>query len=144
MQPGGFGNSAVKVRGYTVSACAAVNAYGCIRDPETSEWLTDPPANVPGALGQNTTLCIVATDAPLTRVQATILARMATAGLSRCTWPAFTPYDGDIVFAVSTAEEQDEQPPGTLMMLGDAAARALAAAVCDGVRSATRAPGATP
>jgi hypothetical protein len=49
----------------------------------------------------NTVLSVVATDAPLTKVQATRLARMASAGLARTIRPAHTMHDGDVVFALS-------------------------------------------
>ena len=53
-------------------------------------------------------LCVgnIATDAPLDRVGCTLVARMASAGLARCLYPAFTPFDGDTLFAISTGRGQ--------------------------------------
>jgi L-aminopeptidase/D-esterase-like protein len=86
----------------------ALNAFGAIRDPETGRWLTAEPAATAassGGWGQNTTLAVVATNAPLTIAQCRVVADMATAGLARTIDPAFTAYDGDVVFAVSTSRE---------------------------------------
>ena len=51
---------------------------------------------------KNTTLAIVATDAPLSKEQANKVAQMAHDGMARAVRPAHTMYDGDIVFVLST------------------------------------------
>ena len=53
--------------------------------------------------GQNTCIGAIATDAPLTRVQAKRVAMMAHDGLARCIRPIHTPFDGDTIFVISTA-----------------------------------------
>ena len=55
-----------------------------------------------GAENVNTTIAIVATDAPLTKIQCHRLAVTAHDGLARAIVPCHTPLDGDLVFAVST------------------------------------------
>ena len=50
----------------------------------------------------NTTIAIVATDAALTKAGCKRLAIVAHDGLARAIVPAHTPYDGDLVFALST------------------------------------------
>jgi L-aminopeptidase/D-esterase-like protein len=79
------------------------------RDPETKEFI-DPlliikqPQSLTFARLTNTTLAVVATNAQLTKAEAKRLAQMATNGITCTTFPAHTPYDGDVVFAISTGE----------------------------------------
>jgi len=136
--PGGFGSAAVRVAGWTVAAGAAVNALGSVRDPSNGAWIAGgPPLGGPDMGGDwrgHTTLVAVATDAPLTRVQCTVVARMACAGLARTLVPAFTPFDGDTVYCVATGD--GESPDAvTLSGVGHAAAQAVAAAVVRGVQA---------
>jgi L-aminopeptidase/D-esterase-like protein len=79
--------------------------------------------------GQNTTLCMVATDAPLSKRELQRLVRMAATALPRRIRPVNTPFDGDVVFAASTAEEVREVSSGALLALGDAARAALEEAI---------------
>ena len=53
-----------------------------------------------GVASPNTTLCVVATDAPLGRVELTQLARAAGGALFRRITPTGTTVDGDVVFAL--------------------------------------------
>ena len=50
----------------------------------------------------NTTIAVIATDAVLTKAEAKRLAIAAHDGFARALWPAHTPLDGDLVFAVAT------------------------------------------
>jgi L-aminopeptidase/D-esterase-like protein len=141
--------------GATVVAIAVVNAFGDVFDEEgrvlAGAWeegigfvdvprhaLTAPSrhprlvAGVGGGAPENTTLVCVVTDATLTKVEATQMARMAAAGLTRTVAPVNTPFDGDVVFALATGER-----PGTAIACGIAAATATEAAIRDAVRSAT-------
>lgn len=134
--PGGTGCAEEAVGAFTVAAVAAVNAFGGVRDPATGAFVAGGPIgaatpSLPGDWRGNTTLAAVLTDAPLDRAQCTVLADMATAGLARTLDPAFTPFDGDTVFAVSTG--QGSSDAGLLTALGAAAARVLARAVLRGV-----------
>ena len=68
------------------------------------------------------------------------LTRLAVAahdGLARAIVPSHTPFDGDLVFAVSTAARQAGDP----FRLGHAAACTLARAIARGVFAATPRPG---
>jgi L-aminopeptidase/D-esterase-like protein len=65
---------------------------------------------------------------------------MAGAGLARAIYPAFTPLDGDLVFALSTGEREPPANHGELAILGTAAANVLARAVARGVYEAAPAP----
>lgn len=80
----------------------------------------------------NTTIAIVATDATLTKAEAKRLAVMAHDGLARALYPAHTPFDGDLVFTLSTAR----RPAPPMIALGIAAANTLARAIARGVHAA--------
>ena len=116
---GGTGSASGRLgEGRIVGALAAVNAWGSVVDPETAELIAGPRSedgsyldSVEVATGgaaqastfaQNTTLAIVATDAPLSKEQANKVAQMAHDGMARAVRPAHTMYDGDIVFVLST------------------------------------------
>jgi len=142
-----------------VAALAAVNAYGDVRDPQAgrliagartaagSRELMDTAAALrrgiaPAAFGRpavpqgNTVLVAVATDAALTRAEAGRLAVMASAGMARVLSPAFSRYDGDIVFALSCGERC-----ASVEAIGVAAAEAVALAIVRGVTQARPAGG---
>ncbi len=144
--PGGLGSAAVIVGAHTVAALAVVNALGDVVDDSgrvVAGALADDggflgPEGVRDLLGaggphgfsvlrpgQNTTLSVVATDAGLSRVDLLRLARMAGAALPRRISPVGTPFDGDVTFALSTAEEETPSIPSDLLALGMAARRAL-------------------
>jgi len=57
----------------------------------------------PTARGQNTSIGVVATNVALTKAEATKVAQMAHDGLARSIRPVHTPWDGDTLFALSTA-----------------------------------------
>ena len=94
-------------------------------------------AKAPGAL-RNTTIACVATDVALTPAQARRVAIMAQDGLARAIRPIHAPFDGDVVFAISTAARP--LPDGADMAvarLGALAADCLARAVARAVFEAT-------
>ncbi len=86
--------------------------------------------------GANTTIAAVATDAILTKGEAKRLAVMAHDGLARALWPAHTPLDGDLVFALSTGQRRMENGLEDMVQLGAAAASCLARAIARGVYNA--------
>jgi L-aminopeptidase/D-esterase-like protein len=79
--------------------------------------------------GTNTTLAVIATDAPLARDALLTIARMAGSGMARRISPINTPFDGDIVFALSTSSEPAHVPPTELLALGTTASYALEQAI---------------
>jgi L-aminopeptidase/D-esterase-like protein len=91
--------------------------------------------------GANTTIAAVATDAILTKGEAKRLAVMAHDGLARALWPAHTPLDGDLVFALSTGRRRMENGLEDMVQLGAAAAACLARAIARGIYHATPAAG---
>jgi D-aminopeptidase len=158
---GGLGSaSAVSSNGYVVGALAAVNAAGkATRGSSPRFWAAAyERAAEFGGLGEgaptddalvfalkrdepaNTTLAVVATDAPLDKAQATRLATMATAGFALALRPACSPFDGDVVFAASTARAKRAPDLRDLAEIGTLAAECLARAIARGVYEATPLP----
>src|SRR6266508_2257408 len=82
---------------------------------------------------QNTTLAVVATDARLTKAEATKLAQMAQDGLARTIRPVHTSFDGDTVFALATCR----RTALPLAILGAVAADVVARAIERSVLAAT-------
>lgn len=155
--PGGLGAWAADAGPWRVGAIAVVNALGDVLDGsgrivagarggdgaflDSTAVLRaggpgrDAPAPRPGA---NTTLAVVATDAPLSRVALGRLARVASNALARRIAPVHTPFDGDVVFAVSTAPEAGESPASEILALGAAAQSALEEAILRAVTEGHR------
>lgn len=143
--PGGVGTSSRRSGDYTVGALAVVNALGDVLDRQgriiagarTAEGefagsvrlLAEQPHRSPLAPGTNTTLCVVATDAPLDRASLQPLARAGSVAQARRTSPAHTPFDGDVTFAVSTAETAKPPAPELRLALQAMAAEAVAEAI---------------
>jgi L-aminopeptidase/D-esterase-like protein len=99
-----------------------------------------PDGKKPGAgetprPGENTTIGVVATNATLTKAEATKVAQMAHDGFARAISPAHTMADGDTVFALATGTLPGE---GNAMLVGALAAEVMADAI---VRAATQATG---
>jgi L-aminopeptidase/D-esterase-like protein len=88
---------------------------------------------------ENTTIAIVATDATLTKAQCKRMAVAAHDGIGRATVPAHTPHDGDLVFALSTADHEVEDR--MLALIGHAASLCLARAIARAIYEATPATG---
>jgi L-aminopeptidase/D-esterase-like protein len=93
-----------------------------------------------GALRENTTIALIATDATLTKAQCKRLAVVAHDGLARAIYPVHTPLDGDIVFAASTTNRPLADPIYGFAELGALAANVLARAVARAVYEATALP----
>jgi L-aminopeptidase/D-esterase-like protein len=150
--PGGVGTAATTLGNWAVGALVAVNALGDVvdgsgrilagtRGPDgrfadsarlAASGLGQPPL-APG--GTNTTLAVVATDAPLDRSALVALARAGSTGVARRTSPAHTPFDGDTTFAVSTARDPQPTGPGTILALAAAAAQVVGEAMERAVRN---------
>jgi L-aminopeptidase/D-esterase-like protein len=158
---GGLGSaSAVTDDGITIGALAAVNSLGSPLIPGTDVFWAFPfeqngefggrrlkadvtldldlPADMKGARPrENTTIAIVATDAALDRAELSRLAVMAADGFARALRPVHTPFDGDIVFAVSTGKRTlGEMRARDVMRLGSIAADCMARVIARGVYEA--------
>lgn len=120
--------------GVIVAALVAVNAWGDVIDPQTGSILAglrsgrvgplrvgrkdrfaDTLTMMKGAVGRglldfasraNTVIGVIATNAKLTKPQATKVAQMAQDGIGRTIRPAHTMFDGDVVFALSTGAKK--------------------------------------
>src|SRR5258706_8695336 len=132
--------------GVKVSALAAVNALGDVRDPATRKIVAGARKTADGmefadsALvmktgagarpsRQNTTLVVVATNAKLTKLEATKLAELGSLGMARAIDPVNTMSDGDVVVALSLGEGR-----APIDALGVAAAEAVAESIVRAVR----------
>jgi L-aminopeptidase/D-esterase-like protein len=88
--------------------------------------------------GTNTTIGVVATNATLTKVQATKMAQMAQDGFARAIYPAHTMGDGDTVFSLATGVFEGQ---ANVTLIGALAADVMAEAILRAVRLAEGLPG---
>ena len=153
---GGVGSAAIEVPGgLVVAAIVAVNAAGNVMDPTTGQFIaggrTDDGRGIAdlramlrgGPSGrarpiENTTIGVVATNATLTKAQATKLAQMAHDGYARSIYPSHLMIDGDAIFtlAIGTRSETPD-----VNRLGALAADVMSDAIVRAVRAATGIPG---
>jgi L-aminopeptidase/D-esterase-like protein len=134
--------------GAVVGAVVAVNAVGDVVDADGTvlagpgtvrRLLSDDPPRAPVA-GTNTTLAVVATDAPLTKTQCHRLAEVAHDAFAQALRPVHTPFDGDTVFAVSTGSGAPVDDVD-LLVLEVAAVEVLARAIRSAVPLASASSG---
>jgi len=133
MQKGGLGSSSLILPdGTTLGALVAVNALSSVTTPGGQHFWAAPfeigaefgglgpdprgglvrpepslkqrAMQMQAMAGTNTTIAIIATDAPLTKVQCHRLAVTAHDGMARAIVPSHTPLDGDLVFGVATGK----------------------------------------
>ena len=141
--------------GLTIAALVVVNAAGDIIDPNTGQvvagvrtengqhladirQLLRAGAQPQSRLGENTTIGVIATNAKLTKTQATKIAQMAHDGLARAISPVHTPYDGDTVFTLATGTHEARSD---LLQIGALAADVMADAIVRAAQTATGVPG---
>jgi L-aminopeptidase/D-esterase-like protein len=153
---GGIGSAAITLPGgLTIAALVAVNAAGDVIDPANgrvvagvrgsdgrtlvdARKLLRAGALQPPRAGSNTTLAVVATNAHLTKTQATRLAQMAHDGFSRAISPVHTSVDGDTAFVLATGTQAGDV---NMFLLGSLAAEVTADAIVRAVHAATGLPG---
>ena len=141
---GGFGVGHMQAGELKVLACAAVNAFGDVRENDKiiagavdthgqflniEQHLLRGSAEARTSLPQNTTLAAVVTNATLSQEALFIVAKMATAGFARALSPAFSPWDGDLVFSVSAGQVRSD-----VTLVGTIAAEVTRLAILDAVR----------
>ncbi len=136
--------------GLKVGALAVVNSIGDVVNPVTGKIIAGARKTVgegfvdcikelrrgyrPKAVFRgNTVLCVVATNAALSKSQCAKVATMANDGLARCIRPSHLPWDGDVVFAISTGTWRQEIDWG---IIGALAADALSTAIIRAVMNA--------
>ena len=159
----GLGSASIDIgNGILVGAIVAVNAWGdVIEDSKIIAGLRSGrvgPIRVGGkeyfadtlkmmrtfagrnvlrlATKSNTVIGAVATNAALTKVEATKVAQMAHDGLARCIRPAHTMLDGDTIFALSTGKKKSD-----VTTIGAFAAEAMAQAILRAVKMSASAGG---
>jgi len=159
---GGQGSASIVTGdGFTIAALACVNSWGSTTIPGSRAFWAWP-FEIDGEFGgvrpdsnatfdaedwggakfnpqprANTTIALVATDAVLTPAEAKRVAQMASAGMARAIRPSFAPFDGDVVFALSTGAKALSEPrPLALARIGSLAADCLARAIARGVYEA--------
>jgi L-aminopeptidase/D-esterase-like protein len=161
----GLGTASMDIGGgVIVGAIVAVNAFGDVINPKTGEIIAGLRSGKVGPLrigkkdsfadsltmmkspvGRgilglasrgNTVIGAVATNAKLTKAQATKVAQMAQDGLARTIRPAHTMLDGDVIFALSTGTKKAD-----VSIIGAFAAEVMAQAILRGARTAKAAGG---
>jgi L-aminopeptidase/D-esterase-like protein len=161
----GVGTASMNIGGgVTVGALVGVNAWGDVVDPQTNQIIAGlrsgkvGPLHVGnkdtfadtlrtmkstvgrGVLGfatrTNTVIGVVATNARLTKSQATKVAQMAQDAIARTIRPAHTMLDGDTIFALSTGTRSAD-----ITTVGAFAAEVMAEAILRAVRKAAPAGG---
>lgn len=161
----GLGTASMEIGGgVVVGAIVAVNAYGDVIDPQGGgviaglrsgkvgplrvngrERFADTLSMMRSALGRgaiglasggNTVIGAVATNARLTKAQASKVAQMAHNGLARNIRPLHTMLDGDTIFALSTGAKKAD-----VSIIGSFAAEVMAQAVIRAVQTARSAGG---
>lgn len=160
----GQGTAGMHAAGIVVGALVVVNAFGDVIDPERGAILAGlrsgraGPVRVGGtdrfantvemmkkligrsvlglATRTNTAIGVVATNARLTKAEATKVAQMAHDGIARAVRPAHTMLDGDTIFALSTGNKS-----ANVTLVGSLAAEVMAAAILRAVMTARGAGG---
>ena len=156
----GLGTASMDIGGgVIVGAIVAVNAWGDVLDPRTNEiiaglrsgkvgslrigkkdYFADTLAMLKTSTGRgllnfatrtNTVIGVVATNASLTKAQATKVAQMAQDGIAQTIRPAHTMLDGDVIFALSTGSKKAD-----VTTIGAFAAEVMAEAIVRGVKNA--------
>jgi L-aminopeptidase/D-esterase-like protein len=152
---GGVGTASVAgPRGLIAGALVVTNAVGSIVDPDTGALVAGPVADgrmlplaeviarrreqmealLAARPAENTTLCVVATNAMLDHRQLQRLAYQAHDGLARAIVPCHTFGDGDIAFAIGMGGV--EPAADDALLVGALVVRAVERAVVKGVRAA--------
>jgi L-aminopeptidase/D-esterase-like protein len=160
----GIGTASLNIGGLVIGAIVAVNALGDVVDPHSGRILAGARSTQlgPFKLGQegyfgdtleimksfvgrtvlsfatkaNTVIGVVATNAKLSKPEATKVAQMAQDGIARTIRPTHTMLDGDTLFALATGEKKAD--PSTV---GAFAAEVVAQAIVHAVQKADPAGG---
>lgn len=161
----GLGTASMDIGGgVIVGAIVAVNAFGDVIDPKTGEIVAGLRSGKVGPLRigkkdsfadtltimktpmgrgilgfasrSNTVIGAVATNAKLTKAQATKVAQMAQDGLARTIRPAHTMLDGDVIFALSSGTRKSN-----VSTIGAFAAEVMSQAILRAVQMAKAAGG---
>jgi L-aminopeptidase/D-esterase-like protein len=156
----GVGTASMNIGGgVVVGTLVAVNAWGDVVDPQTNQivaglrsgkvgplrvgkkdYFANTLSMMKSTIGRNilgltsranTVIGVIATNAKLTKAQATKVAQMAQDGIARTIRPAHTMLDGDVIFALSTGTRKAD-----VSSLGAFAAEVMAEAILRAVKVA--------
>jgi|SRR5579871_327107 len=152
----GLGTASVKVgdTGIVVGALVAVNAIGDVVRPATGKIIAGARSEdgkgfrdsmnavmngyrVVMKSGENTTIGVVATNAPFNKTQMTKIAQMAHDGYARAVNPVHTMSDGDTIFSMSTGTTNVK---ADVSAIGAIAAVVMSRAIVRAVMQATSLP----
>ena len=140
-------------QGAKLVALAVVNAFGDVIGEDgqvlagtrgedggfigSTKLIRTRPIEVPtfrrGEPLQNTTLVCLMTDAPLTKVECGIVAKMAHSGMARAVDPVHSQFDGDVTFALASGTAPRVEP----FVVGVVGATLTSEAIRDACRQAT-------
>ncbi len=152
----GLGWYALQIGELKIGAIVAVNCLGDVIDPlsgkkiagllsedllsieDTETVMIQSYADKKNLFSGNTTIGVVATNASLTKAQATKLAAMSQNGYARTMRPAHSMVDGDTIFAMSTGSVAAD-----VSVVGSLGARVMERAVIAAVKNATSLCGLT-
>ena len=142
----GVGTASINLDGTIIGALVAVNPFGDVIDPTNGTRIAGvrsgttlqkmkrmQTSSVPRS---NTVIGVIATNAKLTKAQATKVAQMAQDGIARTIRPAHTMFDGDTIFTLATREKKAD-----VSTVGAYAAEVLTEAILRAVRMAGSAGG---
>jgi L-aminopeptidase/D-esterase-like protein len=142
--PSGLGSASIKLKDdIYIGALVAVNAFGDIFDHEgriiagckgkggrfVNTYEAMKGHKVRG-FGQNTTIGVIATNAKLSKTEATKIAQVAHNGYAKHINPVHTMLDGDTIFAMSTGHKSIE-----INLLATAASEVMGRAIVKAVQA---------
>ena len=154
MMKGGLGSASFSIGDLIVGALVVVNCFGDVVDPSTGKIVAgtlnsekmgfadaqrvvnEAPGEEEHVFKSNTTIGIIATNARLTKAQATKVAMMAHDGYARAIRPVHTMYDGDTIFCLGLKGLRAD-----ITNLGSIAAEVMGKAILSGVKAAESAYG---
>lgn len=157
---GGLGSASLDLGGGVfVAALVAVNPMGSVCDTNGRFWAapfefqdefgglgvpgerSDWPPRTKRNASAATTIGIVATNAPLDKAGCQRIAQAAHAGIARAIHPSHTPFDGDLLFCLSTRSQQTSGPAIDLLELSHAASICVARSIARGIYHASEVAG---
>ena len=158
---GGLGSASTELsNGAIIGAIVVVNSIGSTTLPNAKHFWASPFEidNEFGGLGcpiepnqnysdirlktanpdaiSNTTIAVIATNIKMSKSKCKQIAIMAHDGIARAIWPAHTPFDGDLIFCLSTGMKTLESSTNDFAEIGAVATSTLARAIARAVYSA--------
>ena len=159
---GGIGSASTELsNGVIIGAIVVVNSLGSTTLPDSKHFWASP-FELKGEFGDfglpiepsrnysairlktanmdaksNTTIAVIATNVELDKSKCKQLAITAHDGIARAIWPAHTPFDGDLIFAISTNTLSIDLGINELAEIGATATLTLSRAIARAIYSAS-------